>query len=147
MAGRCDKAASIPGRLLIWLLFFSHICASPASAADKPSDEAIRNALIGSWIVPRGSSDYDGTPSREVFRSDGTYVYYLYRDRTCRQISREIVVKWNVKNGVLTSIIPDGRVTRDEVMKIDSRRMTLHSLDDGAAFTREKSESCIDSGA
>jgi len=135
------------GRILIWVLCVLHLCALPASAADKPSDDAIRNALIGSWIVPRDSSDYDGTPSREVFRSDGTYVYYLYRDRTCRQISREIIVKWNVKNGVLTSIVPDGRVTRDEVMKIDSRRMTLHSLDDGTTYTREKSESCVDSGA
>lgn len=132
---------------LACLLVLLLLVAPETSAASKPSDDEIRRALPGSWIVPRDSPDYTETISREVFRSDGTYDFVVYTDRTCTTVVRAIRVKWSVKDGVLISAVPGGPVMHDEVLTIVSGRMTLHSLDDGTTFIREKSEACTGRGA
>jgi hypothetical protein len=114
-----------------------------ASWADgKPSDDEISRTIVGSWINPPDSSDYRGKPEREVFRDDGSYTYYLYRDRDCKVVIEQVEVKWSVKDAVLTSIAPNGMVMRDEVVSIGPQRMTLHSLDDGSTYVRERSKAC-----
>src|SRR6185312_4658878 len=116
---------------------------SGAWPAERPSDDEIRQALVGSWIVPRDSSDYGGKPGREVFRPDGTSTLYVYQDQSCTVLAQQVEVKWIAKNGVLTTILPNDRQLRDEIVSI-GMRMILHSLDDGTTYARVKSTACIE---
>jgi hypothetical protein len=113
-------------------------------AVAKPSDDEIRSELIGSWIVPADSTDR--TPQTdlmiETFRSDGTYTGYIFQDSACRILVKKIEVRWNVENGVLTSIYESGGVDHDEVIGIEHGKMTLHNLGDGSTYTRVKAKTC-----
>src|SRR5215471_13591068 len=93
-----------------------------AGAGSKLTDDEIRQAILGSWVNPSDSPDYRAEPGREVFRADGTYVYYLYTSRECQTVLREVRVKWRIENGILTSIAPNGLVMRDEVIAIERGR-------------------------
>jgi hypothetical protein len=108
----------------------------------RPTDDDIRAAIIGSWIVPRDSPDYGGVEAHEVFLADGTYTITVFYDRACRLVAHVEKIKWTVKDGILTSTSANGDTLRDEVVGIDSHLMTRHSLDDDTTFTREKSEAC-----
>lgn len=83
----------------------------------------------------------------ETFRSDGTEILSIFRDAECRVVIGEIQSKWMVANGVLVSVLPNGDQLRDEVVSIANGKMTLHSLDDGTTYTREKAITCAPGGA
>ncbi len=125
------------GTVLILLL-------SSGSAFPKPSDDEIRRALVGSWIVPQDSSDR--TPFNEYalesFQSDGTYLFYVYRDPACETLLHKVQVKWKIQDGILISYLAGGQTLRDEIVSINSTKMVLHSLDDGTTYTREKALTC-----
>ena len=120
-------------------LFVPHV-----SAADKLSDAEISQKLIGSWIVPPDSTDYDPTTpySLETFKPDGTYTFLIFGDPACRAITQQIQVRWMIENGVLISIGPNGNEVHDEVLSIKNEIMTLHSLEDGTTYTRKKALTC-----
>ncbi len=120
-------------------------CASwPAWPAGKQPDAEIRQALTGSWIVAPDSSDAreDNTRALAEYRPDGTLTYYQYSDRTCSTVVQQIDLKWNVRNGILTSTMPDGQTIKDEVVSVGPKTMTLHSLDDGSTYKRVKAKTC-----
>jgi len=70
------------GLILLGLIALSTTC---ISAADRLSDVQIERELIGSWIVPPSSTDYNpANPySLETFKPDGTYTYVEFRDAAC----------------------------------------------------------------
>ena len=135
--------------MLLAVMWLCETALSPANANDKMSDDEIRRALVGSWIVPPDSSDRTEENGRsvELFRSDGTYTAYIYADRACTELAKQMEVRWFVENGVLSSALPgSGSVvqvmSRDEVINIQNGVMTLHSLDDGSTYTRVKAKTC-----
>jgi len=122
-------------------VFSLDICAVEASQTAL-NDEEIIQFLIGTIVVPRDSSDYGRSPrAKEVFHKDGTYKVILI-DKNCQTLKEAAHVRWNVKNRILTSILEDGTVLRDEVLTIDRDVITLRSLDDGETYTRKKVENC-----
>jgi hypothetical protein len=125
---------------VVLALFASHT----SVATNKLSDKEIGQRLIGSWIVPSDSTDYDqgNADAIETFRPDGTYTFYEFRDAACQVILRQTQVRWMLENGVLITILPNGSKLRDEVVNIVTGKMTLHSLDDGTTYTRDKALTC-----
>ena len=130
-------------RPLFAALFYFAFWAFAAHAADL-SDDTIRKSLIGQWIVPKDSSDYSDFNSHmvETFRSDGTYTAATFATDDCQKILQQIDAKWSLQNGVLTSVYPDGRGARDQILDISDDKMTLHSLDDGTNYTRTRADEC-----
>jgi hypothetical protein len=117
----------------------------PDFATDAPaalSDDAIRAALIGSWTVPKDSSDYREQNALQIYRPDGMVNVYIYLDDSCTTVAQEADVLWSVKDGVLLSVVLGVFVSWDEVVSIEAERMTLHSLDDDTTYVREKSADC-----
>jgi hypothetical protein len=113
-------------------------------AAERLSDAEISKKLVGSWIVPPDSTDYDpGSPySLETFKPDGTYTLFIFGDPACQAVVRQTQVKWTIEHGVLITILPNGSELRDEVHSIESGILTLRSLEDGATYTRWKALTC-----
>jgi hypothetical protein len=138
MCGRWTAAAAAT----TYLVFSCAI--SSAGAAGKQPDVEIRQALTGSWIVAPDSPDAreDNARALAEYHQDGTLTYYQYSDRTCSTVVQQIDLKWNVRNGILTSTMPDGRTIKDEVVSIGPKTMTLHSLDDGSTYKRVKAKTC-----
>jgi hypothetical protein len=108
------------------------------------SDQAIRSALIGSWIVASDSADRtpENALAQQIFRADETYTTLVFADKLCGVIVREIKLRWVVNNGKLISIMPNGRVMEDEILNISNAKITLRSLDTGIVFMRERSHPC-----
>jgi hypothetical protein len=115
-----------------------------AWAEDPPSDAEIRAALLGSWIVPRDSSDFDPTTARtlETFRDDGTYLGTFYNDLGCTEVAMTVTVRWTIEHGILTSVYPNGEQSRDLVLSIGKGRVSLKSLEDGSVYIREQRSNC-----
>jgi hypothetical protein len=113
-------------------------------AAESISTKDISERIVGSWIVPPDSTDYNAhnAYSMESFKSDGTYMFYVFRDAECKVAVQEIRVKWTIEGHVLISTLPNGSQVRDEIINIDHDRMTLHSLDDGTTYTRVRALTC-----
>lgn len=113
-------------------------------AAAQPGDAHIRKEILGSWVVAAGSSDRTQASDylMETFHPDGTYLFQAFRDPDCRQEKLRVALRWEIADGVLTSITPDGIALRDRVMTIGGGAMTLRSLDGGAPYTRRKSALC-----
>ena len=127
--------------LLVTLIVFS---ATRVCAGDSLSDAQIKQELVGSWIDPPNSTDYNpASPySLETFKPDGTYTYVEYGDASCHAIVNRAEVKWRIENGVLLTILSDRSQLRDEVLSIENGIMTLRSLEDGTTYTREKALTC-----
>ena len=115
-----------------------------AEAKQQRTDAEWKRALLGWWIVPPDSTD--ATPQNikavENFRGDGTYLDYFYADHICGKVIQTERVSWDVTDGVLTSVVLNGSVMRDEIVSIEGRILTLHSLDDGSTYTRKKIVPC-----
>ena len=113
-------------------------------AADSTSGKDISERLIGSWIVPPDSADFNAQNGyvMESFRPDGTYTLSVFRDANCQTVVQQIPAKWAIEGHVLISTLPNGKKLRDEVVGIDREKLTLHSLDDGTTYTRARALSC-----
>ena len=113
-------------------------------AADSMSGKDIGERLIGSWIVPPDSTDFNAQDGyvMESFRPDGTYTLSVFRDANCQILVQQIPAKWTIEGHVLISTLPNGKKLRDEVVGIDREKLTLHSLDDGTTYTRARALSC-----
>jgi hypothetical protein len=132
---------------LIGLAALLLVCSWSLSASAK-TDAELSRALLGTWIVPVGSSDATSrnTKTTEVFRADGFYEYNAFSDRPCGHLIRTVKVAWTVKAGVLVQYDEKGGLMNDEIVKLDSTSLTLHSLDDGTTYTRVKVPPCASSG-
>lgn len=126
------------------LLLTLALTLSPAcSAADANTDDAALSALlVGTWINPPDSPDYERIPSRETFLADGTYTYFEYKDMACRKLSERITVRWTLRDGILTSILSDGAILKDKIVSLTQEKIVLRSLDDGRSYFRIRSNAC-----
>jgi lipocalin-like protein len=119
-------------------------CASVKPENTALTDEYIREQIIGSWIVPEQSSDYIPllAKTREEFRNDGTYIYYVYSDKACTQVESTETVSYTIENRILISNYEDGTDERDSVVGVDAQYLTLRSFSSGMTYIRERAESC-----
>jgi hypothetical protein len=112
-------------------------------AADAEADDAALSALlVGTWINPPDSPDYERIPSRETFLADGSYTYYEYKDMACHKLIERIAVRWTVRDGILTSILSDGAILKDKIISLTQEKIVLRSLDDGRSYFRIRSTAC-----
>lgn len=142
---------SLPRLPLATILALGLLSAVPVHAQNADADEATRQQMIGEWVIPKDSVDYDGTPNRDVYRRDGTTSFYLYRDAGCHNVATTVDGTWEIRNGILTATItkssdpkmfPVGMTARDQVMDLDSKHLTLRALPGNRKFTRERSVGC-----
>lgn len=113
------------------------------SAADaEPDDAALSALLVGTWINPPDSPDFERIPSRETFLADGTYTYFEYKDMACRKLVERITVRWTLRDGILTSILSDGAILKDKIVSLTQEKIVLRSLDDGRSYFRIRSTAC-----
>lgn len=143
-----SRAPRLP---LAALLAVGLLPAPSVHAQNADADEATRQQMIGTWVIPKDSVDYDGNPSRDVYRRDGTTSFYIYRDAGCHNVATTVDGTWDVRNGILTATItkssdpkmfPVGMTARDQVMDLDTTHLTLRALPGNRKFTRERSEGC-----
>ena len=120
------------------------ISASVAEAAGKLSDSQIVTEMLGAWIVPESSTDFREDMLRilETYRADGTYSTDFFNDAACTKLKVRVVSLWSIKNGMMTSIYPNGRHDVDDVVSIRNDTLTLHSHEDGTTYTRVRAASC-----
>lgn len=112
-------------------------------SADVETDDAALSALlVGTWINPPDSPDFERIPSRETFRADGSYTYFEYKDMACRKLSERITVRWTLRDGILTSILSDGAILQDKIVSLTQEKIVLRSLDDGRSYFRIRSTAC-----
>lgn len=125
------------------LLAVALALAPACCAANADTDDAALSALlVGTWINPPDSPDYERIPSRETFRADGSYTYFEYKDMACRKLSERITVRWTLRDGVLTSILSDGAILKDKIISLTQEKIVLRSLDDGRSYFRIRSTAC-----
>ncbi len=121
------------------------LCAQPSQAATpvKKDDAALSAMLVGTWINPPDSADYEGIPSKEVFKADGTYTYTEFDDPACSRVSGAISSKWYVWDGMLVVEYPQGKSIKDEILNMAPKKMVLRSIEDSLVFHRVRSEKCL----
>jgi hypothetical protein len=117
-------------------LFIALRFTSTSPAVESLSDDQAFQMIIGSWI--RDSSRPDPLPSYAIewlhhsivtFDADGSGVFRIYFDETCRSITLSVKFAWGVKNGVLIERAADGQIgSQDEIVAIDKKSMTLRQL-------------------
>ncbi len=117
------------------------LAGQPAQSATmvKKDDAALSAMLVGTWINPPDSADYEGIPSKEVFKADGTYTYTEYEDKDCQKVSAAITSKWYVWDGTIVNEVGDGKTLKDEIVNMASKKMVLRSLDDSLTYHRVRS--------
>lgn len=120
------------------------LCAQPSQAAApaKKDDAALSAMLVGTWVNPPDSADYEGVPSKEVFKSDGTYTYTEFEDTACSRVSAAISSKWYVWDGTLVVEFPEGKSLKDEIVNMAPKKMVLRSVEDSLVYHRVRSEKC-----
>ncbi|MBA5690202.1 lipocalin family protein [Rugamonas apoptosis] len=132
-----DKTAA--ALMLAASLMLAPACSAAAPATD---DAALGAQLVGTWINPPDSPDYERIPSRETFLADGTYTYFEYKDMACRRLAERITVRWTIRDGILTSILSDGAILKDKIISLTPEKIVLRSLDDGRSYFRIRSTAC-----
>ncbi len=124
------------------------LSAQPAQAATmaKKDDAALSAMLVGTWINPPDSADYEGIPSSDVFSADGTHTYTEYEDKDCQKVSGAVTAKWYVWDGTIVTEVGEGKTLKDEIVNMAPKKMVLRSLDDSLVYHRvrstSKSKSC-----
>ncbi len=131
-------------KLTLAFLTAGALMAQPAAAAPaaKQTDAALTASLVGTWVNPPDSADYEGVPSREVYNADGTYTYTEYEDKACKNVASALTTKWYVWDGTLIVDYGDGKTLKDEIVTVASKKMVLRALDDGLTYHRVKSAAC-----
>lgn len=113
----------------------------PVTVAASPvADAALREALVGSWIVARDSPDWRPVPARELYRADGTYTLYYYSSPDCAEPIARVDAVWQVELGVLQARVTRSQprhyatvdaVSRDEIVSLDGDGLRLRPLKSG----------------
>jgi hypothetical protein len=121
------------------------LSAQPAQAAApaKKDDAALSAMLVGTWVNPPDSADYEAVPSNEVFNADGTYTYTEFEDSKCSKVTAAISSKWYVWDGTLVVEFPDGKSLKDEIVNMAPKKMVLRSIEDSLVYHRVRSEKCL----
>ncbi len=121
------------------------LSAQPSQAATpaKKDDASLSAMLVGTWVNPPDSADYEAVPSKEVFNADGTYTYTEFEDNTCSRVSAAISSKWYVWDGTLVVEFPDGKSLKDEIVNMAPKKMVLRSIEDSLVYHRVRSEKCF----
>lgn len=130
---------SITAFVMAWALT---IQPAAAQGAPKLDDETLTAKLIGTWINPPDSPDYENFASSETYNADGSYEYREYEDTDCRIVSALLKLRWHVWNGVIITEYDGGKSLSDHVVSMDSNRLVLRSVDDGMTFFRTRSSAC-----
>ena len=123
-------------------------------------DKPLAAAIVGSWIVPRESSDFRHEPVREVYRDDGTYTLYYYSDKACGKVVGQVDADWRIERTNLVATVTRvsggmygrvGDVSTDQIvsmgkntMSLRSTRESFFSFGDNKEFTRVRSDGCYD---
>ncbi len=138
-------------RVSVAAVLFGAAVPPQADARDQRPDDQLRQALVGSWIVPSDSPDRtpENSVAREVFRPDGTYTTYFYTDATCAVVAKQIEALWSIDHGIIWTVLPPTGpasrvVSRDEIVSLTEGILVLHSLDDGSTFSRAKAPTCAE---
>lgn len=120
------------------------LCAQPTWAATpvKKDDSALSAMLVGTWINPPDSADYEGVPSKETFKADGTYTYTEFEDNACSRVAAAVNSKWYVWDGTLVMEFPEGKSLKDEIVNMAPKKMVLRSIEDSLVYHRVRSEKC-----
>lgn len=129
-----------------WMTAVAVACALATTAQAKPppksADELLAAKMVGTWINPPDSADYEGVPSREVYNADGTYLYYEYEDKACHKLASSTVSKWYVWEGALFNEYPEGNRLKDAIVSMQAKKVVLRSAEDNLTYHRIKSKGC-----
>ncbi len=129
-----------------WMTAIAVTCALAATAHAKPpskeADAALAAKMVGTWINPPDSADYEGVPSREIYYADGTYLYYEYEDKACQKLASSTISKWYVWEGALFTEFAEGNRLKDAIVSMQAKKVVLRSAEDNLTYHRIKSSEC-----
>lgn len=131
-------------RTIVAFAFAGALALQPAAAqmGKLPDDAVLSTLIIGTWVTPPDSPDFEGVATSETYAADGTYTYREYADKNCRTVTGTQTTKWYVWDGVLVTQYAQGKELKDEIVSMESGRIVLRSLDDGLTFFRTRSTTC-----
>ena len=145
----------LPVSLLLFAGLLAHVFFGlswrPAAAQAAPvllglsQDDIIRNALTGSWIVPRNDAADDQDIDLRTLRSfaaDGTGDIYLYDEAACSNIVQATPFKWDIKDGYLDTNLDGEAPVRYRIVSIDAQSFVYRSSDGSTSHRRYRAESC-----
>ena len=123
-----------------WMTAVAVACALATTAQAKPppksADELLAAKMVGTWINPPDSADYEGVPSREVYNADGTYLYYEYEDKACQKLASSTMSKWYVWEGALFTEFAEGNRLKDAIVSMQGKKVVLRSPKRSAGILR-----------
>ena len=129
-----------------WMTALAVACALTTATQAKPpaksADAALASKMVGTWINPPDSADYEGVPSREVYNADGTYLYYEYEDKACHKLANSTVSRWFIWEGALFNEYPEGQRLKDDIVSLQAKKVVLRSAEDNLTYHRIKSTGC-----
>jgi hypothetical protein len=129
-----------------WMTALAVACALTTATQAKPpaksADAVLASKMVGTWINPPDSADYEGVPSREIYNADGTYLYYEYEDKACQKLASSTASRWFVWEGALFNEYPEGQRLKDDIVSLQAKKVVLRSAEDNLTYHRIKSTGC-----
>jgi hypothetical protein len=97
------------------------------------ANSEVQHNLTGYWTVAPGSRELEGKPARffyvQQFRPNGSGNIFLFQDKACEHLVREVSFGWSVMHDTLIMRDELGQKSRDAVVNIDISSFNLQSKD------------------
>ena len=116
-----------------------NLLAFSAWAAGPPSDDQIRQLIVGYWTPSVQPDPLDKSSQNqerrmlERYNQDGTGTVWIYADTICGKLAFTGSFAWAINRGVMVTTIPSGARSTDQFVSIDSKSMTLRFIGKGPA--------------
>jgi hypothetical protein len=102
-----------------------------------PSDEQIRQLLVGYWTTPADNADpLKGAGAQEPrtlerYNADGTGVVFIYSDMLCGKLQFTGTFNWSLRQGIMLTTIPTGARSTDQFVSIDDEAFAVRFIGGG----------------
>jgi hypothetical protein len=114
----------------------------PAAAA--PTDDLARRLIVGDWIASPAQHGTSDALYRALARynPDGTGQVQVFHDAACSRLAFTRGFRWTIAQGVVVTIVPDGRRIADHIVSLDSQTMVLRLAGETRLEHRVRAATC-----
>jgi len=120
-------------------LVIAILASRPSYAAVSLPDDQITNMIVGAWMADIGQPDAASAKALELekhaltnYYADGSAMFRIYSDVSCKSLIKSVKFSWAIKDGIMDSRVNGRSASRDEVVELGQKTMTLRLLSGNA---------------